>query len=301
MTAPFEGYAGVSAFARSAEAGSFSAAARLAGATPSALSKSVDRLEGRLGVKLFLRSTRALTLTDEGAAYFERVAPLLGALRDAEDVLRAPEAARGALRVSMPEELGALLMGPLTSDFLTRHPEIRLDVSLTDRHVDLVREGFDLALRAGHAGAADWIARPVGALPLVLVASPAYLLRAGAPRSIDELKRAAHLRYMLAGRPIPIAFSRGELALAEGALDADSGRALRVAALNGLGIAQLLRATVEDDIRAGRLVVVLPDEPLTPAPLQILHAFGRLPPLRVRLFSDFIKARIAKSTRGAST
>ncbi|PTQ11869.1 LysR family transcriptional regulator [Sphingomonas oleivorans] len=284
---------GLFAFVRTVEAGSFSAAARLAGTTPSAVSKNVERLERRLGVKLFLRSTRSLSLTVEGMAYHERVAPLLRALEDADEVLAGAGQAYGLLKATIPGILGPTLIDALTSAFVARYPEIKLEISISDRHVDLVREGYDVALRAGGSGEGDWIARPLGCLPLVLVASPTYLDRAGQPGSIAELGRGAHIRYLLGARAYPIRFANGETLIPDGVFDTDSGLAMRTAALNGVGIAQLLRIAVEPDLQSGRLVEVMPQEPLAPVPMTALHAFGRVAPLRVRLFTDFIAETLA--------
>lgn len=279
---------GLQAFVRAVEAGSFSAAARIAGTTPSAVSKSVERLEHRLGAKLFLRSTRSLALTLDGTAYYERVAPLLRALDDADELLAETGKARGTLRVSLPGILGPLLVDALTRDFLPRYPDIRLDISISDRHVDLVREGYDVALRAGRVEDSDWIARPLGNLPLVLVAAPDYLARAGSPDTVEALGAGDHISYRLRSQTYPIRFSDGTFLVPEGVFDTDSGQAMRIAALNGAGIAQLLRLTVADDLAAGRLVEVMKHLPLAPVPVQALHAFGRFVPLRLRIFNDFL-------------
>jgi len=288
MNAGIETNPGLQAFVRAAEAGSFSGAARLAGTTPSAVSKSVERLEKRLGVKLFLRSTRSLTLTVDGSAYYERVAPLLRALEEAGEVLSRTARARGSPRVSIPGVLGPTLVEHLTSGFIRRYPDIKLDISITDRHVDLVREGFDTALRAGAVDAADWMVRRIATLPLILVAAPAWLERSGHPEKREDLLRADHIRYRLGSSAYPIRFADGSELGTDGALDTDSGQAMRIAALAGVGVAQLLRLAVTDDLSAGRLVEVLPQYPLTPVPVLSLHAFGRLVPLRVQLFTDFL-------------
>ncbi|WP_423193610.1 LysR family transcriptional regulator [Cupriavidus sp. H18C2] len=283
---------GLSAFVRAVEAGSFTAAARLLGTTPSAVSKSISRLEARLGARLFHRSTRAFVLTDEGNAYYGRVAPLVRGLEEASEVLARPTAAVGRLRVSMPSDLGRTLLGPITATLLPRHPRLSLDVSVTDQHVDLIREGFDLALRAGHPGDSGLYARPLADLPLVLVASPAYLASHGEPRTVADLSRHRHVRYRLAGQPLPITFADGLRLPVDGTFDTDSGEAMRVAAVNGLGIAQLLRTIVQDDLAAGRLRQVLPDAPLRAVPLQVLHGFGRRLPTRARVFVDFVAAEL---------
>lgn len=285
--------AGLAAFVSTVETGSFSAASERIGTTPSAISKSVARLEQRLGAKLFRRSTRSLTLTVEGMAYYERAMPLLRGLEDAEEVVRSASSARGMLRITMPSELGRLLMDALTNGFLPRHPEMRLEIGMTDRPVDLIREGYDLALRAGRLADSDLAVRTLGELPMALVASPEHLERKGRPGSLEDLSRAAHVCYMLGGRPFPIRFMGGPTVSPEGRLHLDSGFALRVAALNGVGIAYLLRCTLEADIKSGQLEVVLPQRQLEHVPLHFLHAFGRTPPLRARLFMDFVSAEIA--------
>jgi len=293
MTDLLDNAAGLTAFINTVEAGSFSAAARLAGATPSSVSKSVARLERRLGVVLFTRSTRTLNLTLEGAAYFERVMPLLRALGEAQDVVQTAAVAQGRLRVSLPSDLGRLLMDPLTRIFLKRHPRIHLELHMTDRHVDLIREGYDLALRVGQVDDSALTIRPLGRAPLVLVAAPDHLDQYGRPRTLEALRVARHVRYRLDGRPFPITFADGATLSPDGVLDCDSGFALRAAAINGVGIAQLLRWTVDEDLRAGRLEIVMPEAPLPAVPLQILHAFGRFQPLRARLFADFVAEQAA--------
>jgi len=293
MNIGLEPTTGLHAFVRAAEAGSFSAAARLAGTTPSAVSKSVERLEKRLGVKLFLRSTRSLSLTVDGTAYYERVAPLLRSLDDAGDVLDRSGAARGVLRVSLPGVLGPVLVEHLTRGFVPRYRDIRLEISITDRHVDLVREGFDLALRAGAVANVDWMVRRIATLPLLLVAAPEWLQRTGCPMTREELSRVAHIRYRLGSHAYPIHFADGAELAVDGVLDTDSGQAMRIAALAGTGVAQLLRLAVAEDLAAGRLVEVLPNDPLAPVPIHVAHAFGRLAPLRVRVFTDFLAALLA--------
>lgn len=279
---------GLLAFVRAVQAGSFSGAARLLGVAPSAVSKGVARLEARLGVRLFQRSTRTLTLTREGAAYHERIEPLLRALDEATDSLQSPMAAQGQLRVSMPAAIGRGLTELLTRDFVPRHPRLKLDIGMTDRHVDLIREGYDVAIRVGPAADSELNARLLTEVPLVLVAAPGYLGLHGEPDSIEALSGHRHVRYVHGGRPYPIRFADGRAITPEGVLDTDSGDVLRIAALNGVGIIQVMRSAVDDEIRRGALVVVLPDEPLPTVPVHALHAFGRHTPNRVRALIDFL-------------
>ncbi|CAN7661819.1 LysR family transcriptional regulator [Variovorax paradoxus] len=283
---------GLVAFASAVEAGSFSAAARTLGTSPSAVSKSVARLEQRFGVRLFQRSTRMLSLTQEGAAYYERIAPLLRALDQAGDAMRPAGIAQGVLRITAPGDLGRILLEPVIGRFLPRHPELKLEMSLADRHVDLIREGYDIAIRAGQVADSDLTARRLADLPLVLVASPVYLARRGTPDSIEALHSHAHVRYMLGGKAFPIRFADGSVLNPAGVFDTDNSVALRIAALGDLGIVQILRLFVQDDIDAGRLVPVLPSQPLPLVTVSALHAFGRQAPARVRLFIEFLAAEL---------
>lgn len=285
----FDQAQGLVAFVRAAEARSFSDAARAMNTSPSAVSKSVARLEARFGVRLFRRSTRNLTLTREGAAYFERVSPLLSALDAASDVLHPAATAHGLLRVTAPGDLGRVLMGGLTRDFLPRHRRLKLSISLTDRHVHLIREGFDVAIRAGDPMDSELNARLLGKLPMILAASPAYLAKHGAPHDRKALEKDHdHVRYVRDGRPFPVRFADGSNFTPPGALDADSGAAIRTAALNGMGIVQMMRFALQDDLNAGRLLPVIPDIALPLVPIYALHPFGLHVPLRVRLFIDFL-------------
>lgn len=283
----------LSIFIRVVEAGSFTAAARTFGSTPSAVSKSMARLEARLGVRLFQRSTRAFGLTAEGEAYFDRVAPLVRGIQEADVELRSDTPMTGPLRISMPADFGRLLLDAVTERFLPAHPGIRLEISLNDRRVDLIREGFDMALRVGRVADTGLIAKPLGILPMVLVASPDYVARRGVPATVAALEDHDHIRYILAGRPFPIQFLDAQFIPHTGVLDTDSGEALRIAARNGLGIAHILQASVEEDLAAGRLERLLPEISLTAVPVQLLHAYARAMPARARAMTSFLAGEIA--------
>ncbi|TES61970.1 LysR family transcriptional regulator [Burkholderia cepacia] len=287
-------FSGFPAFVRSVETGSFTAAAQSLGTTTSAVSKSVARLEKRLGVTLFQRSTRASVLTIEGQAFYERIAPLMRGLEDAEEVLRSPAAAAGRLRVSLPGELGRFLLDPVTRELLPNHPELALDVSVSDHHADLIRDRIDIAIRAGWLEDSGLYALPITSLRLVLVAAPAYLRERGSPRVAADLAAHRHVRYRLNGRPYPLNFADGTSSSIEGRFDADNGEAMRVAALNGLGIAQILEIAVRDDLAAGRPQAVLPDQALACVPVHAIHAFGKNMPTRARVFVDFVTAQLSK-------
>ena len=293
MTTILEKTAGLVAFVRTIDAGSFSNASRLIGSSPSAVSKSVARLERRLGARLIQRSTRALSLTAEGTAYYERVAPLLQAIEDAEDAVQMSATARGLLRVSAPVFLGRTLIAAWAGAFLAQNPNIKLELNVVDRSVDLIREGYDVAVRIGPIQDIGLVSRSLANVSHVLAASPGYLKRHGMPRSIDDLRRHACLRYLLAGRPYPFSFADGTTIVPDGPLDTDDGLALRQAALAGTGIAQLPRFAVADDLAEGRLITVLPDLAMPSLHLHVVHAFGRQLPVRARLFIDFLAEYIS--------
>jgi DNA-binding transcriptional LysR family regulator len=297
MTTILEKTAGLVAFVRTVDSGSFSNASRAIGSSASAVSKSVARLERRLGVRLLQRSTRTLSLTAEGAAYYERVAPLLRAIEDAEDVVQMAESARGLLRVTAPVFVGRMLIAEWSQAFLARHPNVKLELSVSDRHADLIREGFDVALRIGDLADTELTARKLADLPMAMIASPGYVAARGAPRSVEDLRKHACLRYLLAGKPYPFAFADGTTITPESALDSDDGITLYYAALHGAGIAQVLRFAVEADFAAGRLVEILPDVAMPSVPLHVVHAFGRQLPVRARLFVDFLIERVSRIGR----
>jgi DNA-binding transcriptional LysR family regulator len=288
MASILEKTTGLVAFVRTVDAGSFSAASRLIGSSQSAVSKSVGRLERRLGVRLIQRSTRTLSLTSEGTAYYERVAPLLRAIEEAEDVIQVASTAKGLLRVSAPQEFGRLLIATWAPEFLARHPGVKLELNVTDRNVDIIREGYDLAIRMGALRDTELISRKLADLHWILVASPAYLEKRGRPETIEDLRSHSCVRYLTAGRPWPFEFASGESVVPDGQFDTDDSGSIRQAALNAAGIAYQLRMTVTDYLKEGRLVEVLPHLAMPSLPAYALHAFGRQLPLRGRLFIDFL-------------
>ncbi|MNI19286.1 HTH-type transcriptional regulator DmlR [compost metagenome] len=289
------------AFVQVVEAGSFSAAARIAGTTPSAISKGIARLEKKLNVTLFRRSTRTLSLTPDGHLFFERVAPLLRALEDSEDAIRPTGNVRGHLRVSMPSELGRLLLPRIGEAFLVDHPQVDVDLNLLDHHVDLISEGYDVIFRVGSLGDSNLRARTLAHLNMALVASPDFLRKRGNPRAIDDLRNLPFVRYQLNGRTLPIVFASGETLLPKGRIGLDSGFGLRTAALDGMGVAYLMRCIVQQDLEEGRLVQLLPEQALPSLELHAVHAFGTNTPIRVKLFTDFVQGEVKRLASQSSS
>jgi DNA-binding transcriptional LysR family regulator len=234
-----------------------------------------------------------LSLTPEGQAFFERVAPLLQAIDDSADALRHTGGARGHLRVSMPSELGRLLIPQIHSVFLADHPDLELDLTLLDHHVEVIREGYDMILRVGSLADSDLKRRTLAQLEMALVASPLFLAQRGNPTSIEALRALPFVRYQLNGRTLPIVFANGETLVPRGRIGLDSGFGLRVAALEGMGVAYLMKCTVQQDLDSGALVQVLPDQTLPTMGIHSLHAFGALTPIRVKLFADFVQQTLS--------
>ena len=249
-------------FVAVAEAQSFSNAARALRIAKSAVSRQVSDLKSDLGARLLHRTTRSLSLTEAGRAYFERAARILADLDDANRAVGELQAApRGRLRISAPMSFGFLHLMPALSDFMARYPEVVVDLAMNDRFVDLVNEGFDVAIRIATLPDSSLIARQLAPARRVICASPNYLSTHGAPRSPNDLKTHACLfnsnlpsarewRFVSPDDvPVPVTVN--------GRLSVDNGDALRVAALCGLGLANLPTFIVGVDLQSGALATVL--------------------------------------------
>jgi DNA-binding transcriptional LysR family regulator len=284
-------------FVRVIELGGFSAAARACGMTPSAVSKLVARLERRLGTRLVNRSTRQLQLTPEGCAYYERGVRILADLDDAERCASANSAPRGRLRVNANVPFGHHFLLPMAPAFLQLHPEVSLDIVLTDEVVDILEQRTDVAVRAGPLQSSSLVARKLGDTRMVIVAAPAYLQRHGAPSTPEQLRQhnLLGLNYVRAAGGWPLRHQGTDsLVVPDGNAQASDGEALRRLALAGLGLARLAAFQAREDIAAGRLVPVLED--CNPGDTEAVHAVfmgqGGYLPLRVRAFLDFLVERV---------
>lgn len=271
------------------DAGSFSAAAQALERTQPSISRRVGSLEARLGVRLLVRSTRRLRLTEAGAAYYERCRRLLAELAEAEaDAAAAAQLPRGVLRVTAPPLLGRRRLVPQLPAFLERWPELSLELTLAERVVDVVEEDFDCAVRMIDPGRRPGvIARRVGAIAIVTCAAPDYLAARGTPRRPAEL--AAHDCLMQLTRPPRDRWAFGAESVAvQGRLRITDVEALRVAAVAGLGVARLPAFVVEDDLRAGRLRALLTRWRPAPVPVFAVYRERRHLPARVRVFVQFL-------------
>lgn len=287
-------------FARVVDAGSFSAAAADLGLSKSAVSKAVARLEDRLGSRLLNRTTRKLSLTEAGALYYDGCRRMLSEAETADQaVTRLATAPRGRLRVNAPMSFGTLHVAPCLPDFLARFPDLDIDLTLEDRPVDLVKEGYDLAVRIGSLPDSSLVAQRLGPNRRLLCAAPGYLAEQGAPARPEALVDHACLIYSYASEGPLWRFrsAEGEVQLRlSGRLRINNGDALRAAALAGGGIALLPSFLVGDDLRAGRLLRVLPDwQDAYEAAIHAVYPASRNLSPKVRAFVDFLAERFGRA------
>ncbi len=286
-------------FVRVAERGSLSAVARELGIGQSTVSRHLQELEEALGAPLLSRTTRRVTLTDEGSRYHASCIQILRLVEQAGDEARgAGGAPAGTVRVSCTAALGVLHIARLIFLFLDRHPEIHVDLGLTDERIDLVREGVDIALRLGPLADSSMKLRPLGQSRRLLVASPGYLATHGRPARPEELAAHASVRMSnIAGSDLlSLEGPGGERhAIAVGGqLRVDHGLAAREAFVAGRGIGPAHRWLVEDLLEEGRLEVLLPDHSPPSVPLSMLIVPERAGIARVRLLIDFLVEETAR-------
>ncbi len=286
---------GMAVFARVVDDGGFSAAARRLGLSKSAVSKQVAALEDRLGARLLNRTTRRMSLTEAGTALVERCRRVLAEAEAAQDAIGLLQAApTGVLRVNAPMTFGTLHLAPAIPDFLERHPGISVDLNLNDRMVDLVEEGFDVAVRIARLADSSLVARKLAPMRRVMVASPLYLARRGVPERLADL--AGHdcfsYSYVAAGDEWRFTGPDGEeVVQPTGRLRANNGEVLREAALAGIGIAVLPVFIAGPDLAAGRLVQVLPQYDNRGGAIYAVWPSGRHPSPKLRAFVDFLAER----------
>ncbi len=291
---------GIELFCTTAEQQSFTAAARAMGLTPAAVSRSISRLEARLGVQLLVRTTRQVRLTEAGQAYFERCRQAITQLIDAErEVTGQQQAPTGLVRISLPTPYGHYRVLPLLPAFRTRYPGITLDVQLTNRNIDFAAEGFDLAVRGRTLPDSGLVARKLEDAELVVVATPAYLSRHGRPTTLESLQEHDCIQFLLpsTGQPTPWLFrqkgvdvehlTRGGICCAEDILGTVT------LARNGAGLLQTYRFIVEEDLARRTLVPVLSEWDGASRPFSLLYPAQRHMPLRVRVTIEFLLASLA--------
>lgn len=285
-------------FCLAVEAGSFTAAALAAGVTPAAVSRSVSRLEERLGTRLFVRTTRSIRLTEGGRAYFEQCRQALSQLVEAERELMGKQLEpAGVLRMSIPTTYGHHRILPLLPEFRARYPAVKVDIHLSNRNIDFVDEGYDLAIRVRVQPDSSLIARHLEDARLVVIATPEYLQRAGTPQTLEDLERHDCIQFELpsSGRRISWLFQENgkdkEVHAGGGYCCSDDVLGGVTLAKNGAGLFQTYRFIVEQELEEGTLVEVLQPFGGRSRPFTLLYPHGRHVPLRLRAFVDFLMER----------
>jgi len=278
------------------EAGSFARAGETMGLTQPAVSRAVARLEERVGIRIFNRTARAISLTDEGRRFYETVAPLLAGIEEAAVSAGNTRAqVRGRLRVNVDGTFGHYVLAPRLGEFLDRHPELSVEVSARDTMGDLVADGIDVAVRFGAPEPSSLKAHLLLETRVLTCASPAYVARHGAPRRPEELGQGHQcllIRNPATRRPFEWEFKRGEEVVplaASGRLMVNDTGSLLGACLGGTGVAQLLEIYARDLIAKDRLVHLLPDWADETFPLYAFHHSSNLVSAKVRAFFDFVR------------
>ena len=282
----------VSIFVRVVEAGSFSAAAAGLGLPVSSVSRSVTAFEEELGVRLLHRTTRKLSLTDAGQTYFRRMQTILAEAEEAtEEAMSFGRDPHGLVRLTAPVDLGVLILPALVAKLSARHPRLTLELALTSRRIDLAEEGYDLALRAGFLEDSSLMARKLGNTDLGIFAAPAYLERRGRPRTMADVAAHACVVYRPRGGKLPwrLEGPRGaETADVTGSIIADDMLFVRELVLQGGGLGLMPEAIVSDEVKAGRLVRVLPKYAVSGGALYLVWPSRKLVLARVALVRDFL-------------
>lgn len=284
-------------FCAVAELHGFSPAARRLQVTKSAVSKAVQRLETRLETRLLHRTTRKISLTEAGEAFYRHARRALAEAAAAEDAVASLGGApRGRIRLAAPMSFGLTVIAAHLPDFMVRYPGLSVDLQLGDRRVDIVAGGYDLAVRVGELPDSNMVALPIGHMPAVLVAAPAYLRAHAAPECLADLHRheCLHYSYELGAHVWHFDGPDGhETVRLEGRYQVNSSIALRTAALAGLGVSRIPLYLVKDDLATGRLVQLLPGYSMDRGVINAVLPERGFIPQKVRLLADFLKASLA--------
>ena len=283
---------GMRTFVAVVREGSFSGAAERLGMSPQLVSKYVAQLESRLGARLINRTTRRISITEAGQAYFERSQDVLAQIEEMESAVGdATTAARGTLRINAPMTFGTMHLTKAIAEYQCDQREVTVDLTLDDRVVDIVSEGYDMAIRIGQLRESSLVARKLAPVRLVVCGSPDYFAEHGVPESPGDLREHQCLDYTLsadAGRWRFKGEAGTEYVSVGGRFSANNGDALRLAALAGRGLVMQPTFIVGDDIRAGRLQLVLQDYETEPLGVYAVYAHRQYLSGKVRTFVDFL-------------
>lgn len=278
----------IAIFVKVVDAGSFTGAAKSLGLPKSTVSRKITQLEERLGVRLLQRTTRTLSLTDTGSAYYNQCSRIIGDVEEANiAVTEMQSKPKGLLRITAPMLFGSRVLSDMVSEFLQKNPEIQVEMMLTDQPLDLIQEGIDVAFRVGHLADSSLIARPLGEIKTIVCASPEYIKKNGSPNHPSELINHSTLGWSPKGNwefDSPEQFS----AEINPRVRVNDILSMRMLAINGVGIARLPTFLCAEDINEGRLNPVLCDWSYSGVPIHALYASNRHLSVKVRTFVDFI-------------
>lgn len=284
------------AFTRVVEEGSFAAAARKMQLSRSAVNKLVINLENQLGVQLFYRTTRQVTLTDTGRAFYERCIDILGSLEEAElAVSQQHGEPKGTLKINAPMSFGISSLGSKIAEFMTRYTDIKIQLTLEDRFVDPIAEGYDLVIRIGSpVKSPSLVAHHITILPRVICAAPSYLKTKGTPSSPNDLKNYSclHYGYLSTGCQWQLVNKEKEEQVSiniDGVFCSNNGEVLRDAAVKGLGIVMLPTFIVERELKRGELQIILPDYQPSELTLCVIYPVNRHLSPKIQLFTQFLQ------------
>lgn len=286
-------------FVRVAELSSFTQAADSLGLPKASISVAVKQTEAWLGARLLHRTTRKVQMTQDGQAFYERCKDVLAEMDELQGMFqRGEEALSGRLRVDMPSGVARYQVLPRLDEFLQRHPRLELELSSTDRKVDIVREGFDCVLRVGELSDSSLVARPLGRFRQLNCASPAYLARHDTPAGLEDLARHRLVHYVstLGARPAGWEWrddSGSHWLAMSGSVIVNNADAYQAACLAGLGLIQAPESGVRHLLDRGELVEVLPEFRAAPMPVTLLYAHRRNLPRRARVFMDWLAEALA--------
>ncbi|WP_049623903.1 LysR family transcriptional regulator [Frateuria defendens] len=299
-----EDFSAISTFVRVVEAKSFAAAATQLGMTPSGVSRAVSRLEEQLGARLLFRSTRALRLTDDGAAFHARCREILADLGEAvESLNHASRKPRGKLRVGMPAAIGRTVLIPRLAEFEQRYPDIRLDMAMCDYPYDLNEEGIECSVRLGELQDSNLIARKIGYLRNVVVAAPAYLAQHGTPRSIEDLRQHRCINYVMPdGKPRQWQFDTpsGPMAVdIDAHLLINDAESILQAVISGLGITQTPYVLASCALSQGMLQLVMTDTMSVGKPVWIVYPQKKHLSARVQAFIEWVRELFERTNEPA--
>lgn len=286
-------------FTRVVDTTSFTRAADLLGLPRSSVSAAVAELEGRVGARLLHRTTRKVSPTHDGLAFYERCLRVIADVEETEGLFRQSAKPAGTLRIDVPGRIGRLILAPALPAFLEEYPDINVTLGVTDRAVDLIGEGVDCVLRVGSLADSGLIARSIGELPLINVASPDYLGRYGTPHMIEDLAEHWAVNYASpsTGRVEPWEWTTGDAVRTlpmRSRVTVNGAEAYIACCLAGLGLIQIPAYDVRGHLNAGELIEVLPNHRAEPLPMTLLYSHRRHLTRRVQVFADWLTALLER-------